>query len=141
MKIIERKTFTAIPQTHTYTLIQFSALFPHLVSRVFEIFLFSFISFFFSHKQQEITHKITLHTTLIRDQIGQGLGFSIAGGKGSPPFKDGSDGIYISRITEGGLAHRDGKILVGDKVLVVRSCFGLHAYMKLQLLSLLLSLL
>lgn len=58
---------------------------------------------------------------MIRDQIGQGLGFSIAGGKGSPPFKDGSDGIYISRITEGGLAHRDGKILVGDKVLVV--CF------------------
>lgn len=64
-------------------------------------------------------HKVTLHTTLIRDQIGQGLGFSIAGGKGSPPFKDGSDGIYISRLTEGGLAHRDGKILVGDKVLVV----------------------
>lgn len=61
-----------------------------------------------------------MHTTLIRDQIGQGLGFSIAGGKGSPPFKDGSDGIYISRLTEGGLAHRDGKILVGDKVLVVR---------------------
>lgn len=60
-----------------------------------------------------------MHTTLIRDQIGQGLGFSIAGGKGSPPFKDGSDGIYISRLTEGGLAHRDGKILVGDKVLVV----------------------
>lgn len=68
---------------------------------------------------KEIMHKITLHTTLIRDQIGQGLGFSIAGGKGSPPFKDGSDGIYISRVTPGGLAHRDGKIVVGDKVLVV----------------------
>lgn len=47
------------------------------------------------------------------------MGFSIAGGKGSPPFKDGYDGIFISRITEGGLAHRDGKILVGDKVLAV----------------------
>lgn len=68
---------------------------------------------------REIMHKVTLHTTLIRDQIGQGLGFSIAGGKGSPPFKDGSDGIYISRVTPGGLAHRDGKIVVGDKVLVV----------------------
>lgn len=64
-------------------------------------------------------HKVTLHTTLIRDQIGQGLGFSIAGGKSSPPFKDGSDGIYISRLSEGGLAQRDGKIMVGDKVLVV----------------------
>lgn len=62
---------------------------------------------------------IQLHTTLIRDQIGQGLGFSIAGGKGSPPFKDDCDGIFISRITEGGLAHRDGKIMVGDRVMAV----------------------
>lgn len=82
----------------------------------FSLYLF----FLFYSLLQGISHKITLHTTLIRDQIGQGLGFSIAGGKGSPPFKDGSDGIYISRITDGGLAHRDGKILVGDKVLVVR---------------------
>lgn len=29
--------------------------------------------------------KVLVHTTLIRD--GQGLGFFIAGGKGSPPFK------------------------------------------------------
>lgn len=62
---------------------------------------------------------ITLHTTLIRDQIGQGLGFSIAGGRGSPPYKDGSDGIFISRITDGGLAQRDGKIMVGDRVMAV----------------------
>lgn len=68
---------------------------------------------------------LQLHTTLIRDQIGQGLGFSIAGGKGSPPFKDGCDGIFISRITEGGLAHRDGKIMVGDRVMAV-SALNLH---------------
>ncbi|XP_021694614.1 protein lap4 isoform X3 [Aedes aegypti] len=67
----------------------------------------------------EITHKVILHTTLIRDQIGQGLGFSIAGGKGHAPFKDGSEGIYISRLTEGGVAHKDGKILVGDRVLAI----------------------
>lgn len=77
-------------------------------------------------------HKVTLHTTLIRDQIGQGLGFSIAGGKGSPPFKDGSDGIYISRVTEGGLAHRDGKILVGDKVLVVRNVQVFLSYLRVE---------
>jgi len=35
------------------------------------------------------THKQTVHTTLIRDQ--NGLGFSISGGKGSPPYKDNSD--------------------------------------------------
>lgn len=64
-------------------------------------------------------HKVTLHTTLIRDQIGQGLGFSIAGGKGHAPFVDGSDGIFISRLTEGGIAQRDGKIQVGDKVVAV----------------------
>ena len=67
----------------------------------------------------EITHKVILHTTLIRDQIGQGLGFSIAGGKGHTPFKDGSEGVYVSRITDGGVAQKDGKILVGDRVLAV----------------------
>lgn len=66
------------------------------------------------------THKVTLHTTLIRDQIGQGLGFSIAGGKGSPAYKDNCEGIYISRLTDGGLAQKDGKIIVGDRVLAVR---------------------
>uniref|UniRef100_A0A182QNS2 PDZ domain-containing protein n=1 Tax=Anopheles farauti TaxID=69004 RepID=A0A182QNS2_9DIPT len=67
----------------------------------------------------EITQKIILHTTLIRDQIGQGLGFSIAGGKGHAPFRDGSEGIYISRLTENGVAHKDGKIMVGDRVLAI----------------------
>ncbi|XP_044742521.1 protein lap4 isoform X3 [Chrysoperla carnea] len=61
-----------------------------------------------------IPQKVMIHTTLIRDQ--HGLGFSIAGGKGSPPFKDNSDAIFISRITEGGVAHKDGKLQVGDKV-------------------------
>lgn len=67
----------------------------------------------------DVAHKVTLHTTLIRDQVGQGLGFSIAGGKGHAPFVDGNDGIFISRITEGGAAHKDGKILVGDRVIAV----------------------
>lgn len=65
------------------------------------------------------THKVTLHTTLIRDQIGQGLGFSIAGGKGSPAYKDSCEGIYISRLTDGGLAQKDGKIMIGDRVLAI----------------------
>lgn len=70
----------------------------------------------------EIVHKVTLHTTLIRDQAGQGLGFSIAGGKGHAPFRDdGCDGVFISRITEGGIAERDGKLAVGDRVTMVGS--------------------
>ncbi|XP_071451174.1 protein lap4 isoform X3 [Hetaerina americana] len=58
-----------------------------------------------------------IHTTLIRDQ--NGLGFSIAGGKGSSPFRDGSDGVYISRLTEGGAAEKDGKLQVGDRVISI----------------------
>lgn len=59
-----------------------------------------------------------MHTTLIRDQQ-NGLGFSIAGGKGSPPYKPNSDAIFISRITEGGVAQKDGKLAIGDKVISV----------------------
>lgn len=58
-----------------------------------------------------------IHTTLIRDQ--NGLGFSISGGIGGTPFKEGSDHIYISRIAEGGAADRDGKLTVGDRVLSI----------------------
>ncbi|XP_043268433.1 protein lap4 isoform X3 [Venturia canescens] len=60
---------------------------------------------------------VLVHTTLIRDQ--NGLGFSIAGGKGSSPFKDNTDAIFISRITDGGVAQKDGKLLVGDKVISI----------------------
>uniref|UniRef100_A0A0A9XCS6 PDZ domain-containing protein n=4 Tax=Lygus hesperus TaxID=30085 RepID=A0A0A9XCS6_LYGHE len=61
------------------------------------------------------THNI--YVTLIRDQ--NGLGFSIAGGKGCPPFKENSDAIYISRITEGGAAEKNGKLQVGDRLISI----------------------
>lgn len=41
---------------------------------------------------------VLVHTTLIRDQ--NGLGFSIAGGKSSPPFKDNTDVSYRQPIVE-----------------------------------------
>ncbi|XP_033640386.1 protein scribble homolog isoform X12 [Asterias rubens] len=50
-----------------------------------------------------------------------GLGFSIAGGKGSTPFKGTDNSIFISRITEGGAADRIGVLLVGDKVMEINS--------------------
>lgn len=34
--------------------------------------------------------KVTINTTLIRDNV-NGLGFTIAGGKGSPAYKENSD--------------------------------------------------
>lgn len=39
---------------------------------------------------------VLVHTTLIRDQ--NGLGFSIAGGEGSPAFKDNSDVRHITLL-------------------------------------------
>ncbi|XP_033230330.1 protein lap4 isoform X3 [Belonocnema kinseyi] len=60
---------------------------------------------------------VLVHTTLIRDQ--NGLGFSIAGGKGSAPFEANSDAIFISRITDGGVAQKDGKLRIGDKVISI----------------------
>ncbi|XP_070078618.1 protein scribble homolog isoform X28 [Equus caballus] len=52
---------------------------------------------------------------LVRSE--KGLGFSIAGGKGSTPYRAGDTGIFISRIAEGGAAHRAGTLQVGDRVL------------------------
>ncbi|XP_073855793.1 protein scribble homolog isoform X22 [Macaca fascicularis] len=49
----------------------------------------------------------------------RGLGFSIAGGKGSTPYQAGDAGIFISRIAEGGAAHRAGTLQVGDRVLSI----------------------
>ncbi|XP_076251177.1 scribble planar cell polarity protein isoform X14 [Rhynchophorus ferrugineus] len=63
------------------------------------------------------TKHILVHTTLIRDS--RGLGFSIAGGKGSQPFKADSDAIFVSRITDGGVADRDGKLALGDRVVSI----------------------
>ncbi|XP_076084778.1 uncharacterized protein LOC143055509 isoform X7 [Mytilus galloprovincialis] len=67
-----------------------------------------------------------ISTTLLRDHTG--LGFSIAGGRGSIPFKGNDqkvysflEAIYISRVVDGGIAQRDGKIQVGDKLLSINS--------------------
>ncbi|XP_070488314.1 protein scribble homolog isoform X21 [Equus przewalskii] len=54
---------------------------------------------------------------LVRSE--KGLGFSIAGGKGSTPYRAGDTGIFISRIAEGGAAHRAGTLQVGDRVLSI----------------------
>ncbi|XP_049913097.1 protein scribble homolog isoform X7 [Epinephelus moara] len=58
-----------------------------------------------------------LSTCLIRND--KGLGFSIAGGKGSTPYRTADTGIYISRIAEGGAAHRDNILHVGDRVISI----------------------
>ncbi|KAK1885317.1 Protein scribble like [Dissostichus eleginoides] len=57
------------------------------------------------------------HSLIIMRQTG-GLGISIAGGKGSTPYKGDDEGIFISRVSEDGPAARAG-VKVGDKLLEV----------------------
>uniref|UniRef100_A0A3B4VPM1 Discs large MAGUK scaffold protein 4 n=1 Tax=Seriola dumerili TaxID=41447 RepID=A0A3B4VPM1_SERDU len=49
---------------------------------------------------------------------GPGLGFSIAGGVGNQHVP-GDNSIYVTKIIEGGAAHRDGRLQIGDKILAV----------------------
>ncbi|XP_078380802.1 disks large homolog 1-like isoform X2 [Oculina patagonica] len=48
----------------------------------------------------------------------KGLGFSIAGGKGNQHVPN-DDGIYITKIIDGGAAQQDGRLQVGDKIVRV----------------------
>ncbi|XP_059496822.1 protein scribble homolog isoform X3 [Stegostoma tigrinum] len=61
--------------------------------------------------------RLQFTTSLARNE--KGLGFSIAGGKGSTPYKAGDSAIFISRLAEGGSAHRDGILRVGDRVISI----------------------
>uniref|UniRef100_A0A336KHY1 CSON010760 protein n=1 Tax=Culicoides sonorensis TaxID=179676 RepID=A0A336KHY1_CULSO len=49
----------------------------------------------------------------------KGLGFSIAGGIGNQHIP-GDNGIYVTKVMEGGAAHADGRLAVGDKLCGVR---------------------
>ncbi|XP_016410501.1 protein scribble homolog isoform X1 [Sinocyclocheilus rhinocerous] len=60
---------------------------------------------------------LQLATCLVRND--KGLGFSIAGGQGSTLYRVGDTGIFISRIAEGGAAHRDNILHVGDRVISI----------------------
>ncbi|XP_051752217.1 disks large homolog 1 isoform X6 [Ctenopharyngodon idella] len=50
----------------------------------------------------------------------KGLGFSIAGGVGNQHIP-GDNSIYITKIIEGGTAHKDGRLQIGDKLLAVNA--------------------
>lgn len=53
----------------------------------------------------------------------QGLGFSIAGGVGNQHVP-GDNSIYVTKIIEGGAAHKDGRLQIGDKLVAVRNTFS-----------------
>ncbi|XP_044574551.1 disks large 1 tumor suppressor protein isoform X7 [Cotesia glomerata] len=65
-----------------------------------------------------------LHLTEIELIKGsKGLGFSIAGGIGNQHIP-GDNGIYVTKIMDGGAAQVDGRLVVGDKLVAVRNSLG-----------------
>ncbi|KAM6442425.1 disks large homolog 1 isoform 5-T5 [Liasis olivaceus] len=50
----------------------------------------------------------------------KGLGFSIAGGVGNQHIP-GDNSIYVTKIIEGGAAHKDGRLQIGDKLMAVNN--------------------
>uniref|UniRef100_A0A9J7YFK2 Discs large MAGUK scaffold protein 4 n=1 Tax=Cyprinus carpio carpio TaxID=630221 RepID=A0A9J7YFK2_CYPCA len=52
----------------------------------------------------------------------KGLGFSIAGGVGNQHVP-GDNSIYVTKIIEGGAAHKDGRLQIGDKILAVNNMY------------------
>lgn len=59
-----------------------------------------------------------------------GLGFSIAGGVGDQHIA-GDNGIFITKIIDGGAAHQDGRLMVGDRLITV--CFIRSFFAVLQM--------
>lgn len=51
-----------------------------------------------------------------------GLGFSIAGGKGNQHIP-GDNGIFVTKIIEGGASELDGRLAVMDRLLCVSRKF------------------
>ncbi|XP_033006855.1 disks large homolog 1 isoform X2 [Lacerta agilis] len=68
-------------------------------------------------RRKQVTEKI-IEIKLVKGP--KGLGFSIAGGVGNQHIP-GDNSIYVTKIIEGGAAHKDGKLQIGDKLMAVNS--------------------
>ncbi|XP_051561730.1 disks large homolog 1 isoform X6 [Myxocyprinus asiaticus] len=68
-------------------------------------------------RRKAVTEKI-VDVKLVKGA--KGLGFSIAGGVGNQHIP-GDNSIYITKIIEGGTAHKDGRLQIGDKLLAVNA--------------------
>ncbi|PKU30722.1 hypothetical protein llap_18974 [Limosa lapponica baueri] len=71
-----------------------------------------------------LTHSFSLIIILQYSQIFillveayAGLGFSIAGGVGNQHIP-GDNSIYVTKIIDGGAAQKDGRLQVGDRLLM-----------------------
>ncbi|XP_068137240.1 disks large homolog 1 isoform X14 [Hyperolius riggenbachi] len=68
-------------------------------------------------RRKPVTEKI-MEIKLVKGP--KGLGFSIAGGVGNQHIP-GDNSIYVTKVIEGGAAHKDGKLQIGDKLLAVNT--------------------
>uniref|UniRef100_A0A9J8DL95 Disks large homolog 1 n=1 Tax=Cyprinus carpio carpio TaxID=630221 RepID=A0A9J8DL95_CYPCA len=68
-------------------------------------------------RRKAVTEKI-MDVKLVKGP--KGLGFSIAGGVENQHIP-GDNSIYITKIIEGGAAHKDGRLQIGDKLLAVNA--------------------
>lgn len=72
-------------------------------------------------RRRQPRHMTLLEIMLIKGN--KGLGFSIAGGIGNQHIP-GDNGIYVTKVMDGGAAQVDGRLLVGDKLVAVRDPGG-----------------
>ncbi|XP_062833603.1 disks large homolog 1 isoform X1 [Anolis carolinensis] len=68
-------------------------------------------------RRKQVTEKI-VEIKLVKGP--KGLGFSIAGGVGNQHIP-GDNSIYVTKIIEGGAAHKDGRLQIGDKLMAVNT--------------------
>nr|XP_057914028.1 inaD-like protein [Doryrhamphus excisus] len=80
--------------------------------------------------QEPLTSQVPLRLQIKVSGQRDCLGISIAGGKGSLPYKDHDEGIFISRVTEGGPSEKAG-VHVGDRLLEVNS-FSMQSVTHLE---------
>lgn len=78
-----------------------------------------------NHVVLQVKRRMTnVKEELLQVELGRGskgLGFTIAGGIGSQHIP-GDNGIYVSKVMEGGAAARSGQISVGDRLVAVKNC-------------------
>ena len=70
-----------------------------------------------------ISECICNSTSLFYFQGSKGLGFTIAGGI-SKQHIPGDNGIYVTKVMDGGAAAADGRIAVGDRLVAVKNLPG-----------------
>ena len=70
------------------------------------------------HFSPKVSYLLLLDVKIMLRCICVGLGFSIAGGIGNQHVQ-GDNGIFITKIIEGGAAHHDGRLAAGDRLISV----------------------